>query len=216
MAQDKIWLDTLKPEHAAALEQLQKDCFPTLGKAELLRAEHFRRHAELFPEGNIVALVGERVVGLGAGLLTDFDFDHINHSFQDIITGGSYERHDPNGAWYYGTDISVHPQYRRRGVARQLYDARKTLVKRLNKRGIVAGGVLPTFAKYKAKMSVQDYVDKVIKGDIFGQTLSVQLRNGFTVRGLLENYIEDEAADNWATLLVWENPEYEPKLREKD
>jgi hypothetical protein len=30
------------------------------------------------------------------------------------------------------------------------------------------------------------------------------LDNGFEVRGLLENYIEDEADDGWATLIVWD------------
>lgn len=95
-----------------------------------MRAEHFLRHCELFPEGQFVALYGSKIVGLGAGFLIDFDFSKP-HSFQDIITGGSYERHDPNGAWYYGTDISVHPDYRGQGVARKLYTARKTWSKGL-------------------------------------------------------------------------------------
>ena len=34
--------------------------------------------------------------------------------------------------------------------------------------------------------------------------------NGFEVRGLLENYLRDEADDGWATLIVWENPDYRP------
>ena len=26
---------------------------------------------------------------------------------------------------------------------------------------------------------------------------------------LIEDYIEDEASDNWSTLIVWENPDYQ-------
>ena len=195
------------PQDVGGLERLQITCFPTLAAHELMQAEHFLQHCKLFPEGNFVALYGSTIVGLGAGFLIDFDFDEP-HCFQDIVTGGSYERHDPNGSWYYGADISVHPDYRGRGIARKLYTARKNLVQQLNRKGIVAGGMLPTYADYKGELSVQDYVDKVIAGEIFGHTLSVQLRNGFKVKGLLEDYLEDEAADNWATLLVWENPDF--------
>ena len=48
-----------------------------------------------------------------------------------------------------------------------------------------------------------------LAGELSDPTLTFQLRNGFEVRGLLANYIEDEADDGWATLIVWENPDYE-------
>ena len=206
-----IRLVTLRPEHAVALERLQKTCFPTLAPHELMREEHFLSHYRVFPEGDFVALdvteKGERVVGLGSGFLTDFDFDHPDHTFREMITGGYYTNHDPNGRWYYGGDISVHPEYRGRGIGKLLYEARKKLVVERGLKGIVAGGVLPGYALHKSKLSVPDYVDKIVAGELFDPTLSFQLRNGFEVRGLLENYLEDEASDNWATLIVWENPE---------
>ena len=205
-----IKIVNIEPKFAKDLEELQRIAYHTLAEEELLLEEHFLSHCQVFPEGSFVALENDKVVGLGSGFLIDFDFEHPDHSFQEIIAGGSYTNHDPEGLWYYGGDISVHPQHRRKGIARELYNARKDLVKRLNKKGIVAGGVLPTYAQYKDKLSVQEYVDKVIAGEIFGRTLSVQLRNGFKVKGLLENYIKDAASDNWSTLIVWENPDYLP------
>ena len=203
-----IRIENIQPSYAAALEQLQRDCFPTLADDELMRAEHFLNHCRLFPQGNFVALHDERVIGLGSGFLIDFDFEHSQHSFQEIIDGGFYSHHEPDGDWYYGADISVHPDYRRRGVGSMLYQARKDAVSRLNRRGIVAGGLIPGFAEYKATMSPHDYVARVVADEIYDSTLSFQLGRGFAVRGLLENYIEDEASDNWATLIVWENPDY--------
>ena len=204
-----VRIEMIQPRFAAALEQLQRDCFPTLGDDELMREAHFRNHCRLFPEGNFVALADGRVIGLGSGFLINFDFDSAQHSFQEIIDGGSYSHHDPEGDWYYGADISVHPDYRRRGVGSKLYQARKDIVQRLNRRGIVAGGLIPGYADFKATISPQAYVDGVIAGELYDSTLSFQLGRGFTVRGLLENYIEDDASDNWATLIVWENPKYE-------
>ena len=201
-----IRLETIKPEHAAALERLQLECFPTLARHELMTEEHFLSHCRIFPEGDFVALEGEEVVGLGSGFLTDFDFDDPNHTFQEVIAGGYYTNHDPNGDWYYGGDISVHPDHRGRGIGKLLYKARKDLVKERGLRGIVAGGVLPGYAAHKGTLSVPEYVDKVVAGELTDPTLSFQLKNGFEVRGLLEGYLEDEASDDWATLIVWENP----------
>lgn len=204
----KFKIETIKPEYATALEQLQRDCFPTLGDQELMREAHFLKHCELFPEGNFVALADNKVVGLGSGFLIDFDFEHPDHTFLEIIAEGYYTHHDPDGDYYYGGDISVHPDYRRQGIGKLLYQARQNIVKQLNRKGIVAGGLIPDFANHKAQMGVQEYVDAVVAGELYDSTLSFQLKNGFVVRGVLENYIEDSASDNWSTLIVWDNPEY--------
>ena len=204
-----ITIDTLKPAYADDLEDLQRICLPTLGEDELLLEKHFLKHCELFPEGNFVALADdEKVVGLGSGFLIDFDFEHPDHRFNEIIDGGYYTQHDPEGDWYYGADITVHPDYRRQGIGGMLYKARKGVIRRLNRKGLVAGGLIPGYADYKDTLTVQEYVDKVVAGDLYDPTLSFQLKHGFEVRGLLDNYIDDSASDNWSTLIVWENPDY--------
>ncbi len=57
-------------------------------------------------------------------------------------------------------------------------------------------------------MSAAEYVDKVAKGELYDATLSFQLSNGFEVRGVLADYLEEPAIDNWAALIVWQNPEF--------
>lgn len=205
---DQIRIVNVKPKYCLALEQLQRDCFPTLGEDELMTEAMFLKHCEIFPEGEFVALAGNNVVGLGSGFFIDFDFDTPGHKFMDIIAGGYYTNHDPDGEWYYGADISVHPDYRGRGIGKLLYEARKDLVKRCNRKGIVAGGLMPGYPTHRHTLSVPEYVDKVVSGELFDPTLSFQLKNGFVVKDLLEDYIEDEASENWSTLIVWENPDF--------
>lgn len=213
----RVRIDRARREHADALEELQRICFPNLAPSELMTAEHFRMHQEVFPEGEFVALAAgasdgaplpaERVVGLGSGFLVDFDFAHPDHAFGEVISGGTYANHDPDGDWYYGADISVHPDYRGLGIGRRLYRARQELVRRLGRRGIVAGGALPGYPRHRDRLSVPEYVEKVVAGELHDPTLSFQLANGFEVRGLIRGYIEDAFTDDWASLIVWENPD---------
>jgi len=48
---DGVVVMQTRPEHAEQLEQLQRDCFPTLDDAQRFKAAHYRRHIELFPDG---------------------------------------------------------------------------------------------------------------------------------------------------------------------
>ena len=169
--------------------------------------EHFASQYAVFAEGQVVVLDGERVVGQGSGFFTDFDFEHPGHTFREICDNLYFRNHDWNGAWYYGADVSVHPDYR--GGSRQAH-LRGTHGNhpQIHKRGMVGGGMLPGYVHYKQAMLVQEYVNRVVGGELFDPTLSFQLKQGFVVRGLLENYLEDSALYNWATLIVWENPAY--------
>jgi GNAT superfamily N-acetyltransferase len=204
----ELTITTLAPAYFEALEELQRIVYPTLGAAELMRAEHFAAQYQLFPQGQFVALINGQVVGQGSGFFIDFDFDHPNHSFREICADFYFTNHDPDGDYYYGADISVHPDFRGRGIGRRLYDARKNLVRQANRRGIVAGGLIPGYAAYKSELPPQQYVDRVVAGELRDSTLNFQLSMGFQVRGLIPDYIEDSASDNWATLIVWENSDF--------
>lgn len=191
---------------APALERIEITCFPMANPEDLLSEADIRAYAEVFPEGYFVALVDGKPVGMGAGIYLDFDFDNPQHTIAEITGEHQCGNHDPAGAWYYGTDMTVLPEFRGLGIGRMLYEQRKSLVIRDRKRGIIAGGSLPGYYDYKAVMPVDEYVEKVVSGELMDPTLSFQLGNGFQVRGLLEGYIEDEADDGWAALIVWENP----------
>lgn len=187
---------------------LELAAFPQADPDDLLNADDLAAYARTFPEGFFVCLDGERVVGQAGGILVDFDFDHPQHTIAEITGEHQCGNHKPDGAWYYGTDIVVDPEYRRRGIGKRLYELRKELVRERNRRGIIAGGYIHGFADHKAVMSAADYVDKVAAGELYDRTLSFQLENGFEVRGVLADYIDDPDIDGWAALIVWSNPDY--------
>lgn len=209
----KFRLENLEPRYFRGLEALQVACFPTLAEEEQMRVDHYASQYDVFAEGQFVVVYTdgagtERVVGQGSGFFTDFDFEDPGHTFMEISGELYFTNHDPDGDYYYGADISVHPDFRRMGIGRRLYAARQALVRAHNKRGIVAGGMIPGFAEHKQSMSAHDYVARVVAGELYDPTLSFQLHNGFRVRGVLENYIDDAPTENWSTLIEWVNPDF--------
>ncbi len=201
----------LSVEHVDALAALQPLAFPTLHPSELLRQEHFLNHLKLFPEGQFVALVDDVPVASTSTMRINFDFEHPQHSFVDIIDHGWLGGHNPYGEWLYGADMNVHPDYRRLGIGRKLYEARSALVDRLNLRGQIAGGMLPGFAKMADRMNIQAYCQKVVRGELIDPTLTAQLKNGFRFAGVLYDYFTNAiGAYKPAALIVKDNPRYRP------
>lgn len=199
-------------QHVKRLAQMQRVIYPTLTDEELLCAEHYLRHISLFPDGQFTALVRAHDKWVVAGSTSTFrihwDALHTQHTFFEITDGGWFDHHTPDGEWLYGGDLSVHPDYRGMGMGSRLYDARRELVRRLNLRGEVAGGMLPGYDRYRHQLSIEGYVRRVVAGELRDPTLSVQLKNGFVVKGILYDHITDPRADNCATLIVRENPYY--------
>ncbi len=207
----------VKPHHAEALQALERLSFPTINPRDLTSVASVEMQCEKFPEGGFVVLDGEDVVGFAMGIFVDFDLDHPQHHIDEAVGPTGSDFHDPHGEWYYGTDIAVSPTYRGRGIGRRLYELRKQLVRDHNRAGIIAGGVIPGFADHKSEMTADEYIANVASGELTDPTLSFQLANGFEARGAIAGYMRDSAVDDWASFIVWLNPDHDPEalLREK-
>jgi GNAT superfamily N-acetyltransferase len=209
-----VTVSNTRPEHVRALAALQRIVFPTLTENELLTESKYLKHLELFPAGQFVALVrhnGRQIpVGATSTFRTRFDFSHIQHKFLEAVADGWLTNHDPEGEWLYGADLSVHPEFRGRRIGRRLYEARRQLVRRLNLRGEIAGALLPGYIHHHRRLTVAQYVLRVWQGHIFDPTLSMQIRNGFAIKGILYDHIHDPRSNNTATLIVRQNPHYQP------
>ncbi len=133
-----------------------------------------------------MGLDGDRVVAATATIRMHFDFEHLNHTFADVIQGGWLTSHEPDGPWLYGADIGVHPDYRGKGLAQALYAARQELVWALGLEGQVTAGMMSGYGAVKDRMSAEDYYAGLVAGRINDPDALDAAEGGIRVPGAAE------------------------------
>lgn len=193
------------------LVELNEAAYPVLANENIVWGEsHLRSHLRTFPQGQLVAERQGRILGAASSLIVDMGRDPLRpHTWAGITDSGYFTNHDPEADTLYGADVYVHPDSRGLGVGAALYEARRKLCRRLNKRRILAGGRLWNYSEHAEKMSPDEYAFRVAAGEYRDLVLSFQLREGFELRGVMPNYLRDPNSANHASLIEWLNPEYQ-------
>lgn len=199
-----------------ALVELNHAAYPQMAADNIVWEEaHLLSHLQVFPEGQLVAVEGRKIVGAAASLIIDLGREPLrHHTWSGVTDSGFFTNHDFTGDTLYGADVYVHPKARGHGVGAALYEARRQLCKRLNLRRILAGGRIWNYCEHADEMSAEEYVEHVKNGRFQDLVLSFQLREGFEVRGVMKNYLRDPRSQNHASLIEWCNPGYRPRKRE--
>ena len=174
--------------------------------------EQIEKLLTIFPEGQVVTVVDNKIVGCALSIIVDYDRVKNDHTYADVTGNETFNTHNPKGNILYGIEVFVHPEYRGLRLARRMYEYRKELCESLNLKAIMFGGRIPNYHKYADQMRPKEYIDKVRKKEIFDPVLTFQLSNDFHVRKVMTNYLpNDEESKHYATLLQWDNIYYQPK-----
>lgn len=180
----------------------------------VLPARSIARHIRRFPEGQFVVLDDEHVIGFAITMRTNKHPEDRPKAWLDAIGGYGLGNHDSGGEWLYGVEFFIHPDYRKLGIGTEMYRLRFELIQRLNLRGFYAGGMLMGYKNYYPHMDIREYAQKVMTGEIYDPTVSMQMNRGFRAVQLIENYTPDMPPFNHAMLIVWDNAHYKPLLVE--
>jgi len=163
-----------------------------------------------FPEGQVVIKVNGQIAGCALSIIVNYDQIERKHTYQEITANYTFKTHTEDGDLLYGIDVFIKPEFRGLRLGRRLYDYRKELCERLNLRGVAFGGRIPNYHKYADKLSPKEYIAKVRKKEIQDPVLNFQISNDFHPSRILKNYlVGDDASNEYAVLLEWDNIYYE-------
>jgi len=172
------------------------------------RAE-LRGQIRHFPEGQFVALFQGKIVGYCASLIITEKKAMKYHTWREITGNGYCSTHKRNGDFLYGVDVFVDPKFRRMRIGERFYKERMNLCKHLQLKGIIFAGRMPLLRKkYRQVGSPQDYLKAVLEKKIRDPVINFQLRHGFEILGILNDYDpRDRDSMGNALHMVWYNPE---------
>jgi GNAT superfamily N-acetyltransferase len=174
-------------------------------------ANYLRTHLDIFPEGQIVVVdlqEDEAVVGMSASLIIRWEEYDRYDSYNEFTDDGFFTNHDSTGRTLYGAEVMVDPGRRGAGLGSMLYEARRDIVRQLKLLRIRAGARLPGYGQYVRAMSPEDYVRKVVRGELTDPTLSFQIKHGFRVLAIVPAYqVHDPKSGNAAAIIEWLNRE---------
>ena len=204
----KLLVRPTVPSDINALLKLQAQVYPTI---EPWKRDQLVHQLEIFPEGQLVAVLGGRLVGCASSLVILWDEWAEEHSWKEITAAGTFNTHNPAGFTLYGAEVFVDPRLRGKRLGHALYEGRRKICKQLNLRRIIACGRLPGYHALSKEMSVELYAKKILWGDLADPVLSFQLREGFRYCGIMHDYLpEDHESSGNASLIAWINPDYDP------
>ncbi|MCH2548151.1 MAG: bifunctional GNAT family N-acetyltransferase/carbon-nitrogen hydrolase family protein [Alphaproteobacteria bacterium] len=171
-------------------------------------AKQIRGQISMFPEGQFVVEYNGQIVGHCATFIIKGNVALKPHTWEEITGYGFASRHDPDGDYLYGMEVSVSKEFRGQRIGQRLYNARKTLCQEFDLKGIVFGGRIPGYGKkHKKVTSAEEYVSLVQEKKFRDPVLGFQLSNDFEVIGVLENYLpSDKESRGYAVHLLWRNP----------
>jgi GNAT superfamily N-acetyltransferase len=167
-------------------------------------------HLEVFPEGQFAAVEKEtgKIVGMAASLIVLWDDYDIRENWEDFTNNGMFTNHDAeNGRTLYGAEVMVSQGKRRAGIGKKLYAARRELVEKMNLLRIRAGARLRNYHRFADKIPPEEYVAKILKGEIKDPTLSFQIKQGFRIIAVVDDYLDhDRESLGKAAIIEWLNP----------
>jgi GNAT superfamily N-acetyltransferase len=204
----EVTVRNTQPEDFPQIIEMTREVYhesPSWSKAQLTS------HLEVFPEGQLVALEekGGRILGMAASLIVLWDDYDMTASWRDFTEHGMFTNHDPeNGRTLYGAEVMVRPNEQRRGIGQKLYAGRRDIVRRLSLLRIRAGARLAGYYLHADRLTPEQYVKKVVAGEVRDLALSFQLKQGFVPLAVAPDYLHhDPESLGFAAVIEWLNPE---------
>ena len=167
---NKVQIRNLQIEDYAQLSQSFTRVYSD-GSDVFWTHKQIQKLINIFPEGQIVTVVDDKIVGCALSIIVDYDKVKNDHTYAQVTGKETFNTHNPEGNILYGIEVFIHPGYRGLRLARRMYEYRKELCETLNLKAIMFGGRINMLTKCVQKNISNGYVNVI-----------------FTIRCLRSNY----------------------------
>ncbi len=206
---ENIELSYLMLDDYQQLKEAMVEAYQSMPEA-YWKESHIRKLIQIFKEGQVVIKINGELAGCALSIIINYNHFADSHTYKEITGNYTFNTHDDKGDTLYGIDVFIKPEYRGLRLGRRLYDYRKELCEKLNLKGIAFGGRIPNYHKYSDKITPKEYIERVKRKEIHDPVLNFQMSNDFYPSKVLKGYLEgDEASNEFAVLLKWDNIYYE-------
>ncbi len=211
---ENIELQYLTLDDYKELKELMIEAYSNMADS-YWEEEQIQSLIDKFPEGQVVIKIDDQIAGCALSIIVDNKELVGNHTYKEITEHYTFDTHNDNGDILYGIDVFIKAEFRGLRLGRRLYDYRKELCEKLNLEGIAFGGRIPNYHKYAKELSPKQYLEKVKRKEIHDPVLNFQMSNDFHPVKILKGYLEgDEASNEFAVLLKWNNIYYQKENKE--
>lgn len=190
-----------------ALIDVQKQSFPPPYPPELWwNKEQLTSHITLFQNGALCAEVNGVIIGSMTALIIEQSQYEHQHEWAIISDDGYIRNHNASGDTLYVVDICVVPAYRKASIGKWLMQSMYETVVQLGLKRLQGGGRMPGYCHHADLLSPEQYLEKVMAGDLQDPVISFLLRCGRVPVGVAHHYLDDEQSCNNAAIMEWQNP----------
>lgn len=175
----------------------------------------FRRCIELYPQGVILAVMNDTVIGYVVLFPRQYDFEKPIATWAEVTDNGKIEGViDINSKLTYGVNLGVDPEYTNKGVGAQLIWATwKMVILDQNLQGNILGARMPEYHEHQDIPPEQYIYTRRPDGKLLDAELRFYEQFGYRVMGLLPDYYPDPESCNYGVLIYWENPDFDEEAK---
>jgi ribosomal protein S18 acetylase RimI-like enzyme len=213
MSPNPVQIRLYAPQDYAGLITIFADSYAGIDDnyASFEDMEGLREH---YPDGQIVAYLGDEMVGVILSLHCRYAQFSQPQKMADIYDPGQFAAHSLDGDSLFALEILVKSNHKRKGIGKMLNAALTATLERNNLRAFIGISRVSGYGALQNEMSVDSYIQKVVAGELHDPSLSYNCANQMLpTQAIADYYPADLASAGYGALVVQHNPIYQSQFQ---
>jgi GNAT superfamily N-acetyltransferase len=205
----EISFELYQIKHYKELKELMRLCFSDIGDV-YASEEELQLLSDLYPRGQIVCLVDDKIVGVNLSRIVPFSKYQKPHNQEMCIDQNVFLSETEQGNSVYGLDVFVHPDYQNLKIGKMIVSKFIQNVFEDNFYCMMGISRVVNYSNYVNEMDCETYVQKVINREIKDPVLGFHLSYGSEFVNVSPNFSDDDhsSAGYGVTIAVY-NPNFD-------